>query len=296
MTLNPIGRDLVPLQGFKPTPAKTEPKSAFARDLKLTPIDKLEKTFGAAAINNVFKLPVRFSFSLDGVPKTPLPRITEAETQSMLKTLQPGDIIISGDHGGFIHGSVYLGNNEVVQALAGEKLQRPRNRTDKVVAKMQGALAHAPLPARAKAVIGDLVQAIPRTKSGGVGVIRESWSGYLARSERDNAIVLRPQHVDAHDIAQIKQYALAQVGKDYDYAFATYDDSRMYCTELVAKSLGAADHGPRVEGHMFSVMGLKREAITPEDFLKNSNLKPVWQSNHYGETSFGKAHPLTIAK
>lgn len=86
-------------------------------------------------------------------PSDSIPPISTQENQALLAKLQPGDVILCGNDGSFIHGALYIGNGKVVHALATQSDMMDRFR----------------------------------------GVVEESWETYTQRSERDTLVVLRSQ-------------------------------------------------------------------------------------------------------
>lgn len=69
--------------------------------------------------------------------------------------------------------------------------------------------------------------------------------------------------LDDGAVARATEYCQKQVGKPYDDAFDTADDSEFYCSELVAK---AVEHGnPSLRAPRHTLLG--REAIAPDAFL-----------------------------
>jgi hypothetical protein len=86
-------------------------------------------------------------------PSDSIPPISSQENQALLAKLQPGDVILCGNDGSFIHGALYIGNGKVVHALATQSDMMDRFR----------------------------------------GVVEESWETYTQRSERDTLVVLRSQ-------------------------------------------------------------------------------------------------------
>ena len=81
-----------------------------------------------------------------------IPPLSAHENQELLRQLKPGDIILCGNDGSFIHGALYIGNGKIVHALATQPDMKDRFR----------------------------------------GVVEESWLTYTQRSERDTVVVLRP--------------------------------------------------------------------------------------------------------
>ncbi|MBF2054997.1 MAG: hypothetical protein IGS03_16235 [Candidatus Sericytochromatia bacterium] len=88
-------------------------------------------------------------------PSSPdsVPPISAQELQDLSSRLQPGDVILCGNNGSFIHGALYIGNGEIVHALAVDSATPGRLR----------------------------------------GVVREALSTYTRRVERDTFVVLRAQ-------------------------------------------------------------------------------------------------------
>jgi len=139
-------------------------------------------------------------------PPDNVPPINAQELQSLLATMKPGDIILCGNNGSFIHGALYLGNGEIVHSLA----------------------TQADMPDRFR------------------GVVREALSTYTARSERDTFVVLRAAQASQRDLQQAMGFAVQQVGKGYDSLFLLASDERFYCTELVWHALRQMSRAPRV--------------------------------------------------
>ncbi|MGE3725140.1 MAG: YiiX/YebB-like N1pC/P60 family cysteine hydrolase [Candidatus Sericytochromatia bacterium] len=60
---------------------------------------------------------IKKEFNKPGVPDN-VPRIDDAGLKAMIAHLQPGDIVLCGNNDSFVHSFVYLGNNEIIHALA----------------------------------------------------------------------------------------------------------------------------------------------------------------------------------
>lgn len=262
--------------------------------LPATRLDKVEQVIGADNTDRILRLPIRYGYGLHSADKQNVPNLSRAEVQEMMDILQPGDIILCGNNGSFVHAIVYAGKGEIVHSLATEKTDRPANLMDKGIAVLRKGLSKLPLPDMAKDKVDNYVQAMPRTVGGGTGVVRQRLEEYLTQFDRDNAVILRPKHNDAADRQKVIDYALAQVGKGYDYAYNTYNDARFYCTELAARSLNASSHPPKLATHMEKSFGLEREVVTNEEILASPDLEPLWKSRNYEKTPFGQAHPLSM--
>ncbi|GEM_PF-3275408 len=108
-----------------------------------------------------------------------------------------------------------------------------------------------------------------------IGVLEESLTEYVERTDRDKFVVLRPRWTPYTLDAGIA-FARAQVGKGYDTVFVTDADDSLYCTELVYHVLtrtGAA----KVEPHLVKA---KWRLITNEDLRKSPDLEVVYRFNH----------------
>lgn len=282
----PVRRPLGPV-AVKPTAVPSLPRTA---------VDKFEAAVGVTWYNRLTKLPTKYMFALDHAEKAPNPRITvaSAEYAELKKSLKPGDIILCGNDDSFVHGIVYLGNGEIVHSLAQEKPNRKRNFADSIFDSGAWLAERAPLPASWREAIAMRFRALPRSTGDGIGVIHETLDSYWGRAHRDNAVVLRNPNMTPQDLEAMKRYALAQVGKPYDYGFATFDDSRMYCTEVVAKTLRQGSHAPRFAGILSGAGPVRREMFLNESFIASPDLVPVWKAKNYERTPFGQAHPVTI--
>ncbi len=266
------------------------------RSLPPTTMDKIESWLGPTWFNRLLKLPTKYMFGKDHPEAFPNPRITvnSPEFAELKKTLKPGDIILCGNDDSFVHGIVYLGNGEIVHSLAQEKLDRKKNWADSVSDGGAWLANHMPMPKSWREGLAMRFHAMPRSASDGIGVIHETMDSYFGRSSRDNVVVLRNPKLEGQDLEAMKRFALAQVGKPYDYAFSTFDDARMYCTELVAKTLLQGPNAPRVPGVLSGAGPVMREMFVNEGIIKSPDLKPVWKSKSYENTPFGKANPVTI--
>lgn len=60
---------------------------------------------------------IKKEFNKPGVSDA-VPAITQPEVQSLLRILQPGDIVLCGNNDSFVHALLYLGNDQIIHALA----------------------------------------------------------------------------------------------------------------------------------------------------------------------------------
>jgi len=89
-----------------------------------------------------------------------------------------------------------------------------------------------------------VVHAVPADEQGPGGVRLERLDQFAASDVASRVAVLRSRALSAGDVTarlrELRAYALAQLGKPFDDAFAYSDDSQLYCTELVLKALARA--------------------------------------------------------
>lgn len=142
-------------------------------------------------------------------PEDAVPPISDEEVKYLLARLQPGDLILCGNDGSFVHSALYIGNGQIVHALATQ----------------------------------------PDSPQDFYGVVSEQLLTYTRRSARDTFVVLRPKQITSQDAQQAAQYALAQQGKTYDTLFLMHAGDRFYCTELVWQATQHMRNKPRVFPH-----------------------------------------------
>jgi hypothetical protein len=92
-----------------------------------------------------------------------------------------------------------------------------------------------------------VVHATPADAQGPGGVRLERLVRFAASDVASRVAFMRPQRlavVEARGIrdgsAELRAYALAQLGKPFDDAFLYSEDSQLFCTELVLKALASS--------------------------------------------------------
>jgi hypothetical protein len=145
-----------------------------------------------------------------------LPRLKAEDVKGLLDRLIPGDFVLLGNNGVLTHVAVYVGEGDIVHAMATEKTMRG----------WTGALA-------------DAVRRVLGAAEKNVGVLRESLTGFLERYERDTWVVTRFPGLGADELERGRSRVGALVGKPYDYGFKDTNEA-WYCTELVDEFLRAA--------------------------------------------------------
>ncbi len=257
----------------------------------------VESWLGVDRFNRMAKLPTKYRFALDHPELLNNPRITidSTEFKSLKQALKPGDIILSGNDDSFVHGIVHQGDDDIVHALAQEAPGRARNVADWLFDGLSKAARWFPLPRSWREGLSMYFKAMPRSSQEGLGVVHEKLDTYFARAHRDNAVIMRKPGLSAEDLAAMRSYALAQAGKKYDYGFATFDDARQYCTELVAAVLAQIRKPPRIKHAWEGAGPVRRELIRTDEIIQSPDLVPVWKAANYDHTPFGKAHPSRSA-
>jgi hypothetical protein len=182
-------------------------------------------------------------------PADNVPPIAGAELQALIAKLQPGDVILCGNDHSFVHGALYIGQGQIIHALATQPDMHERFR----------------------------------------GVVQESLATYTARSERDTFVVLRPKQISQAGFAKAVNFARQQIGKTYDSLFLNATDERFYCTELIWKSLRQMPSAPRVYPHKVKYgweMVTVEDFMDSPDFqtvwTRNRQRNPIGQLHQYG--------------
>ncbi|PIQ29274.1 hypothetical protein COW36_17175 [bacterium (Candidatus Blackallbacteria) CG17_big_fil_post_rev_8_21_14_2_50_48_46] len=179
-------------------------------------------------------------------PSDNVPPLSAQELQALLPRLQSGDVILCGNDQSFVHGILYLGRGEIVHSLATQPDMHDRFR----------------------------------------GVVKESLATYIARSPRDTFVILRAKGQSAANFTPALNFAIKQVGKQYDSLFLYQTDERFYCTELVWSALRQIARPPRVMPHLVKYGW---EMVTVEDFMDSPDLETVWTRN-YTRPPVGRMH------
>jgi hypothetical protein len=170
-------------------------------------------------------------------PADNIPPVTAQDIQALLPRLQPGDVILCGNDKSFVHGALYLGRGEIVHSLATQPDMHDRFR----------------------------------------GVVKESLTTYITRSARDTFLILRAKGQSSANFTPAFNFAVAQVGKQYDSLFLYQTEDRFYCTELVWSALRKLARPPRVMPHLVKYGW---EMVTVEDFMDSPDLETVWARNY----------------
>ena len=118
---------------------------------------------------------------------------------------------------------------------------------------------------------GNLIEATTFHPSG-MGVARTAVEDYVAGYKK--ICVIRPPYHSREQRDNAVNFAVAQLGKPYDYMMKSESDQTMYCTKLVALALamgGCEIGGQRFMGYWFSF---------PDDFLNASGVEIIYGKNY----------------
>lgn len=118
----------------QPTAKAALRSDSLALSAKATSNAKAAESFGDkfwSGLNHAATKPVQFMFKhMNNVaPDTTgdVTRFGKAELEEILARAKPGDLILWGDATSFVHASVYLGNGEIVHALAARAPEGQKN-------------------------------------------------------------------------------------------------------------------------------------------------------------------------
>ena len=187
-----------------------------------------------------------------------IPRVMGKDIELAVKDMKPGDIILNGNNGGLSHAAMYVGDGDIVHAMATEKanlgvLGSLWNTISMPVKKLFGATEK-------------------------IGVIKESAAEFFERYPRDTYVIMRDPQITPEQASQGVAKIESLVGKDYDYDFSAGDDD-YYCTEIVMEYLEEAkgkENAPIFTTTHEKYPGLlDRQIVDPKNMLVSSALEPV---------------------
>ncbi len=196
-----------------------------------TTYDKLRSALGLEDSKHWFKLVDKYMSAPS--PQDNLPPIESKELDNLKATLKPGDVIMTGNNGSFIHGIVYVGQDKQLQADLEKKWKLPAGSLNG-----EGIIMHA-LAADHSAEI-ELNGKKFNQPAGGTGVIIDTIERYNARNPRDVMIAVGVKGATEADRKAIIEEGKKMLGRGYDNGFNTFDDRDIYCTEFIYKATLAA--------------------------------------------------------
>lgn len=235
-----------------------------------------------------------------------LPPIENAEIQHMKSRLQPGDILMNGNNGSFIHGILYVGQDAELQAQLEAQWQLPPGSL-----KGEGLIIHALASDSSKTLEGPDGRK-QFLASGGTGVILDTIERYNQRHPRDVMLAVSVKDASAAERRAVVEEAKKMIGKPYDYSFNTVDDARMYCTEVVMKSWLASSKPPAFENQLHPLASLptfvmdkmpaalasrfqdggflRQEMVMTDGLATSPDVDLVWASQNADRSAFAQKH------
>lgn len=105
------------------------------------------------------------------------------------------------------------------------------------------------------------------------GVRREPMKDFLSGAITRDAAVFRLTDLDAVARTRLRDHALAQQGRPFDFAFELSTPDRLYCSELVITALRAAGWDRGFPSRRVALLG--EPVVTPDDLLQLQGLVRV---------------------
>lgn len=122
------------------------------------------------------------------------------------------------------------------------------------------------------------------------GVRIESLSVFASHENAADIGFYRVKGMDSVSRRKVRDYALQQIGKPFDHAFSFNDDGRFYCTELVLKSLAAANVAMTQNLPSVAVFMLN-EPVFPPDILRRSQRLEIMVHTEEPSRAMALRHP-----
>lgn len=201
-----------------------------------TTYDKLRGGLGLSDSKHWFKLVDKYMTAPS--PQDELPPIDSRELNDLKAKLKPGDIIMTGNNGSFIHGIIYVGQDKALQEQLEKKWQMAPGTLNG-----EGLIIHS-LAADHGAEVEINGKKVYQP-AGGTGVIIDTIERYNARNPRDVMIAVGVQGATEADRKAVVEEGKKMIGRAYDNGFNTFDDRDIYCTEFIYKAwMSAPDSDP----------------------------------------------------
>jgi hypothetical protein len=239
------------------------------------------------------------------MPPDNTPNIDSKELNNMKSHIKPGDIILNGNDGSFIHGIMYVGKDPKLQAqLEKEWKMAPGSLKD------EGLIIHALV--KDKPTEGEINGKKQIVQPSGSGVHVDTIERFLVRHPRDVMIAMSVKGASDSDRQSAIDAAKSFVGKKYDRSFNTYDDSEMYCTETVMKAWLNSNHPPKFETQRNPLVSypqfvldklpekvaksmqdggfLHQEMIMTDGIATSASTEMVWASQNSDKSVFAQKH------
>lgn len=192
-----------------------------------TTYDKLREHLGLSDSKQWYKLVDKYMTAPS--PQDSNPPIESKEINNLTSKLKPGDIIMTGNNGSFIHGIIFVGKDKDLQAQLEKKWNLAPGTLDKEHMIMHSLAADHGADME---LDGKKFHQPP----GGTGVIIDTIERYTGRNPRDVMIAVEVNGATEADRKSVIAEGKKMIGRGYDNGFNTFDDRDIYCTEFVYKS------------------------------------------------------------
>lgn len=287
------------LKGFIVTGSGQVSKPIYKQDFARTTYDKIRETFDL----DTSKFWRNFVNTQMSAPSSAddLAAIDNQEINHMVERLQPGDIIMNGNNGSFVHGILFVGKDAELQAKLEHQWQLAPGTLDN-----DNMIMHSLAVDSTKEVDGVTYQ------RGGSGPIIDTLEQYLKRHPRDVMIAVTPRNANETDRQNAIENGKQLIGRPYDTGFNTFDDSHIYCTEFIMKSWMDSNNSPDLKmqqyplapmpGIVTSILPdrwskamkddgiLHQEMLLPDGILASPSVDIIWASQNADQSEFIAKH------
>lgn len=106
-------------------------------------------------------------------------------------------------------------------------------------------------------------------------VVVEPFADFFSPENASAGTIYRLSGLSAPQARQMISYALTRVGTPFDKDFSYTDNSSLYCTELVLKSIAAGGNSIRDEMRSVDILMIKEPVILPDHLMTDGHLTTV---------------------
>lgn len=267
---------------------------------------RYEKVRGAMDLDSkdTWKTIVDKAMSLPSDADTLAP-VDSKELNNLKENVKPGDILLNGNDGSFIHGILYVGKDPELQSKLEKKWDLPKG-----ALKDEAMIIHSLVIDEDTTVDNNGKKEL--LKAGGTGVIIDTLERYTKRHPRDVMVAVSVKGATDEDRQSAISAAKSFVGKNYDRGFNTYDDKEMYCTETVMKAWLNSSNPPQFNTQKHALFPypkavidnvpekmkqtmkddgrLHQEMIMTDGIATSPSMELVWANQNADKSEFFKKH------
>ncbi|MBC7475790.1 MAG: hypothetical protein H7263_16020 [Candidatus Sericytochromatia bacterium] len=249
------------VRGFVVSESGAVGKNIYNTQFNRSTYDKMRDKLGLDTNKTWFKI-VDKMMGLSS-PSDSLPPIDKKELNNLKSHIKPGDILLNGNDGSFIHGILYVGKDEKLQEQLEKKWNLPKG-----ALKDEGMIIHSLVIDEDKKINVDGKE--QTIKAGGTGVIIDTIERFTERHPRDVMVAVSVKGSSDQDRQSAINTAKTFVGKAYDRGFNTSDDKEMYCTETVMKAWMGSSNPPKFNTQLNPLIPFPEVALNklPEKIAK----------------------------